>query len=163
VQRNFTAACDDEVWLTDITEHPTTERKLYCCTIKDLFSNRIVGYALDEHMTAGLATAPHTRRPRTRLHTRRRHGGMISRKQSQPNSGQTRTVAYDLRQDFLNDPGDRLGVALPAMGLGPMTSTIEAFRTRRARKPENSYDGIDRCAHVVWWKELAMASENLDA
>ncbi len=31
------------------------EGKLYCCAIKDLFSNRIVGYALDERMTAQLA------------------------------------------------------------------------------------------------------------
>ena len=37
------------------TEHPTAEGKLYCCAIKDLFSNRIVGYALDERMTAQLA------------------------------------------------------------------------------------------------------------
>jgi putative transposase len=37
------------------TEHPTGEGKLYCCAIKDLFSNRIVGYAIDERMTAQLA------------------------------------------------------------------------------------------------------------
>ena len=55
VQRNFTAQRPDQVWVTDITEHPTAEAKLYCCAIKDLFSNRIVGYALDERMTAQLA------------------------------------------------------------------------------------------------------------
>ena len=55
VQRDFTAAAPDTVWVTDITEHPTAEGKLYCCAIKDLFSNRIVGYALDERMTAQLA------------------------------------------------------------------------------------------------------------
>lgn len=43
------------MWVTDITKHPTTEGKLYCCLIKDLFSNQIVGYALDERMTAQLA------------------------------------------------------------------------------------------------------------
>jgi len=57
VQRNFTASRVDAVWLTDITEHPTLEGKLYCCAIKDVFSNRIVGYALDERMTAQLATS----------------------------------------------------------------------------------------------------------
>jgi transposase InsO family protein len=56
VRRNFTAQRPDQIWLTDITEHPTSEGKLYCCAIKDLFSNRIVGYALDERMTAKLAT-----------------------------------------------------------------------------------------------------------
>ncbi|WP_308121898.1 IS3 family transposase [Actinotalea ferrariae] len=55
VQRNFTAAEPDQVWVTDITEHPTAEGTLYCCAIKDLFSNRIVGYAIDERMTAQLA------------------------------------------------------------------------------------------------------------
>ncbi len=55
LQRDFTASAPDTVWVTDITEHPTAEGKLYCCAIKDLFSNRIVGYALDERMTAQLA------------------------------------------------------------------------------------------------------------
>jgi len=55
VQRNFTAERPDAIWLTDITEHPTLEGKLYCCAIKDVFSNRIVGYSIAERMTAGLA------------------------------------------------------------------------------------------------------------
>src|SRR5690606_25104808 len=54
VQRNFTAEEPDQVWVTDITEHPTGQGKLYCCAIKDLFSNRIVGYAIDERMSAQL-------------------------------------------------------------------------------------------------------------
>ena len=57
VRRNFTAPRPDAVWLTDITEHPTGEGKLYACIIKDLFSNRIVGYAIGPRMTARLATA----------------------------------------------------------------------------------------------------------
>lgn len=57
VQRNFTADTPDEVWLTDITEHPTAEGKLYACVIKDVCSNRIVGYALGDRMTARLAVA----------------------------------------------------------------------------------------------------------
>jgi transposase InsO family protein len=55
VQRDFTAPAPDVVWLTDITEHPTVEGKLYVCAIKDVFSNRIVGYALGDRMTASLA------------------------------------------------------------------------------------------------------------
>ncbi len=57
VQRNFTAGRVDEVWVTDITEHPTLDGKLYCCSIKDLCSNRIVGYAIEERMTAQLAVS----------------------------------------------------------------------------------------------------------
>lgn len=57
VQRNFHAAGPDLVWLTDLTEHRTREGKLYCCAIKDVFSNRIVGYSLGDRMTAQLATS----------------------------------------------------------------------------------------------------------
>jgi len=55
VQRDFTASGVNELWLTDISEHPTGEGKLYLCAIKDVFSNRIVGYSMDAHMPAALA------------------------------------------------------------------------------------------------------------
>ncbi len=56
VQRNFTAPAPDRVWLTDITEHWTDQGKLYACVIKDVCSNRIVGHATSDRMTAALAT-----------------------------------------------------------------------------------------------------------
>jgi transposase InsO family protein len=43
------------LWLTDITEHPTTGGKLYLCAIKDACTNRIVGYSVADRMTARLA------------------------------------------------------------------------------------------------------------
>jgi transposase InsO family protein len=49
------APTPDVLWLTDITEHPTLGGKLYCCSMKDVFSNRIVGYAFGPRMTAQLA------------------------------------------------------------------------------------------------------------
>jgi len=57
VQRNFTAPAPDRVWLTDLTEHPTAEGKLYICCIKDVCSLRIVGYATSDRMTASLAVS----------------------------------------------------------------------------------------------------------
>jgi transposase InsO family protein len=57
LRRDFTAVAPNRKWVTDITEHPTSEGKIYCCAVKDLFSNRIVGYAIDERMTADLAVA----------------------------------------------------------------------------------------------------------
>jgi transposase InsO family protein len=57
VQRNFTADARDRLWLTDITEHWTNEGRLYLCAIKDVFSNRIVGYSIADRMTADLAVA----------------------------------------------------------------------------------------------------------
>jgi len=57
VDRQFTAHGANQVWLTDITEHRTDEGKLYLCAIKDLYSNRIVGYSLDARMKASLAVS----------------------------------------------------------------------------------------------------------
>lgn len=44
------------MWLTDITEHPTGEGKLYLCAVKDVFSTRIVGYSIANRMTSRIAT-----------------------------------------------------------------------------------------------------------
>ena len=55
VRRVFTAARPNELWLTDITEHATSEGKIYLCAIKDVFSNRIVGYSISDRMQAQLA------------------------------------------------------------------------------------------------------------
>ena len=57
VNRQFAAARPDELWLTDITEHPTAEGKLYLCAVKDACSGRIVGYSMDSRMKSALATA----------------------------------------------------------------------------------------------------------
>jgi transposase InsO family protein len=57
VKKVFTAPGPNLVWLTDITEHATSEGKLYLCAIKDVYSNRIVGYSIDSRMKASLAVA----------------------------------------------------------------------------------------------------------
>jgi putative transposase len=56
VRHEFTAEAPNKLWLPDITEHrTTTEGKLYLCAIKDVFSNRIVGYSIDSRMKSSLA------------------------------------------------------------------------------------------------------------
>ncbi len=57
LERDFTASAPNLVWVGDITEHATGEGKLYLCTFKDLWSNRIVGYSISDPMTAELAVA----------------------------------------------------------------------------------------------------------
>ncbi|MEO3930682.1 hypothetical protein ABGB07_43565 [Micromonosporaceae bacterium B7E4] len=47
VKRDFTADGPNQLWLADITEYRTAEGKLYLCAIKDVWSNRIVGYSID--------------------------------------------------------------------------------------------------------------------
>ena len=56
VERDFTADAPNQLWLSDITEHHTGEGKLYLCAIKDVHSNRIVGYSIDSRMKSRLAT-----------------------------------------------------------------------------------------------------------
>ena len=71
VERDFTAPGPNRLWLTDITEHPTAEGKLYLCAVKDVWSRRIVGYAIDARMTHHLAVdaleMAVTRRGRTQV------------------------------------------------------------------------------------------------
>ncbi|GAB7191032.1 hypothetical protein NUM3379_17390 [Kineococcus sp. NUM-3379] len=55
VERNFTAEAPNRLWPTDITEHKTSEGKLYLCAIKDACSRRIVGYSIDSTMKSRLA------------------------------------------------------------------------------------------------------------
>ena len=57
VSKQFTATAANRLWLTDITEHPTGEGKLYLCAIKDVYSGRIVGYSIDSRMNASLAVS----------------------------------------------------------------------------------------------------------
>ncbi|QNE23507.1 IS3 family transposase [Streptomyces sp. INR7] len=55
VRRDFTATGPNRLWLADITEHAAGDGKLYLCAIKDVFSNRIVGYSIDTRMKSRLA------------------------------------------------------------------------------------------------------------
>lgn len=57
VRHEFVAHGPNRVWLWDISEHPTREGKLYICAIKDLWSNKIVGYSIDTRMKSSLARA----------------------------------------------------------------------------------------------------------
>ncbi len=57
VRREFTAPTPNTVWLSDLTEHPTREGKLYVCAIKDVWSRRIVGYSISDRMTSQIAVA----------------------------------------------------------------------------------------------------------
>jgi len=50
VRRQFRADGPNRLWLTDLTEHHTSEGKLYLCAIKDVWSNRIVGYSISDRM-----------------------------------------------------------------------------------------------------------------
>jgi transposase InsO family protein len=55
IRHEFGADAPNRLWLTDITEHKTSEGKLYLCAVKDVFSSKIVGYSIDSRMKSSLA------------------------------------------------------------------------------------------------------------
>jgi transposase InsO family protein len=57
VDRRFSAPAPDVLWCGDMTEVVTDEGKLYLATVIDLFSRRLLGYAMSEHHDADLVVA----------------------------------------------------------------------------------------------------------
>ncbi|MFC0438116.1 DDE-type integrase/transposase/recombinase [Kutzneria buriramensis] len=57
VKRDVRRDDPNQLWVSDITEHPTREGKLYRCVVLDAFSRRVVGWAIDSRQRADLATA----------------------------------------------------------------------------------------------------------
>ncbi|MRM99608.1 DDE-type integrase/transposase/recombinase, partial [Lactobacillus taiwanensis] len=59
LNRNFNASKPNEKWCTDITEEkiPGTGKKIYLCTIFDLYDRYPVGYALSQHNDTVLVNA----------------------------------------------------------------------------------------------------------
>jgi hypothetical protein len=57
VDRQFARADPNRLWVTDITEHPTREGKVYCAVVLDVFSRRVVGWSIDASPTATLVTS----------------------------------------------------------------------------------------------------------
>lgn len=54
LDRNFTADKPDRKWVADITYVPTQEGRLYVAAVLDLFSRRIVGWSMADHLQTDL-------------------------------------------------------------------------------------------------------------
>jgi putative transposase len=54
VNRRFAASAPNRLWVTDITEHPTEEGKLYCAAVLDVYARRVVGWSMAEHLRTEL-------------------------------------------------------------------------------------------------------------
>lgn len=57
VRRKFTAIAPDVLWVGDVTMIRTDEGPLYLASVEDLFSRRLLGYAMSEHHDAALTVA----------------------------------------------------------------------------------------------------------
>lgn len=73
VQRAFTAAAPNQLWVADITYIPTWAGFLYLAVVLDAFSRRIIGWAMATHLKTALvldalAMAYTQRRPNNVIH-----------------------------------------------------------------------------------------------
>ena len=73
---SFIATKPMKLWVTDVTEHPTREGKVYCAVVLDAWSRRVIGWSIDGRPTTALVTnalgmAIEQRRPnrRTIIHS----------------------------------------------------------------------------------------------
>ena len=57
VRRDFSAAGPDRLWVTDITYLPTAAGFLYLAAIVDVWSRRVVGWAMADHLRTELVIA----------------------------------------------------------------------------------------------------------
>jgi transposase InsO family protein len=54
IKQNFTAEKPNEKWLSDITEIPCEDGKLYLAAVLDCYDGKIVGFGMDDNMRAEL-------------------------------------------------------------------------------------------------------------
>ena len=54
VARSFRPAGPDELWVADITQHPTREGWVYCAVVIDAYSRLVVGRAIADHLRSQL-------------------------------------------------------------------------------------------------------------
>lgn len=57
LERNFTAEQPNQKWATDISYLPTTEGWLYLAVVLDLYSRKVIGWAMRETLHTGLVIA----------------------------------------------------------------------------------------------------------
>ena len=73
VERRFVATAPDQLWVADITYVPTLVGFFYLAIVLDVFSRRVVGWAMENHLRtplvlAALDMAIERRRPKAVIH-----------------------------------------------------------------------------------------------
>lgn len=83
VNRRFVATGPNMLWVADITQHKTRKGWLYIAVIIDVFSRKVVGWAMDDQATASLVVealnmAIRNRNPGTELVHHSDHGSQYT-------------------------------------------------------------------------------------
>ena len=118
VARQFHRDQANELWVTDVTEHPTREGNVYCAVALDAWSRRVIGWSIDGRPTTALVTstrhgnrpAPtepqphHSQRPGHTVHLMGVHQAS-SRLRSAPLNGLNRRLFRQCRHGVVLEPG----------------------------------------------------------
>jgi putative transposase len=54
VARQFSPDGPNQLWVADITEHPTDEGRVYCAVVIDAWNRQVVGHSIADHLRAEL-------------------------------------------------------------------------------------------------------------
>lgn len=54
VARQFRPDAPNQLWVADITEHPTSEGKIYCAVVIDAWNRQVVGHSIADHLRTEL-------------------------------------------------------------------------------------------------------------
>lgn len=73
VNRNFTTTAPNRLWVADLTRIPTGEGVLWLASVRDAFSNKVVGWATDPHADTRLVLTALD----YALHSRNIHDGQL--------------------------------------------------------------------------------------
>ena len=91
--RDFTARDPNQKWVADITYIPTVQGWLYLAAVMDLYSRRIVGWAMSKHIDSSLVLSSMT----MALSQRRPESGLLH------HSDRGSQYASDVFRDLLDD------------------------------------------------------------
>ncbi len=148
VERAFTAAAPDRLWVADITYVPTWQRYVFLACVIDAWSRKVVGWSMRDDLHAELALdalgmALTRRRPRPGLVDRAPRPAQLP----QPRRGEDRGL--HLHRGLLQHPPATLDARLPKPGPlrrgDDQTGTSDSRRRlklRCQRKRGNSNDDV---------------------
>jgi hypothetical protein len=106
VNRQFRVDGPDRLWVSDITEHPTAEGKVYVAVVLDAWSRRVVGWSIADHIRASWWSTPCRWRPGADAHPRAKPSVIPTTAVRANPSGRRNTSIVEVRAD-----GDDAGAA----------------------------------------------------
>src|SRR6202521_3735869 len=150
IERNFTVAAPNRLWVADISYIPTWAGFLYLAVVLDAFSRKIVGWAMESHLRtelvlAALNMALGQRRPAEVIH----HSDHGSQYTALPSAKAVKRPGCGRRwarwETVSTTPCAR--VSLPPSSASCLTAAASKPRSKHAwRSSSLSKDGITRIA-----------------